>query len=173
MTQLASEPTVHALRDRLAVEDTIYRYASRIDRRDLDGIRATLADDIWAQYGNSEPIVGGDAVLGFIDEATKDCAWQHHLLSVYHVALAGDTAEALVYHTSYQQFHSSPDTVHQIVARYHDELRRESDGWRISRLQFEILWAERRGDPTGYLAEIGGRGPAMDVDRHRRGGVTS
>jgi ketosteroid isomerase-like protein len=173
MSQLASDPALQALQDRLEIEDTIYRYASRIDRRDLEGIRATLADDIRAQYGNSEPLVGGDAVLGFIDEATKDCAWQHHLLSVYHVDVEGDTATALVYHTSYQGYHGTQDVVHQIVARYHDELRRESDGWRITRLVFEILWAERRSDPSGYLAEIGGRGPVLDVDWHRRDGAAS
>jgi ketosteroid isomerase-like protein len=173
MTQLASEPSLKALQDRLDIEDTIYRYASRIDRRDLEGIRATLADDIWAQYGNSEPLVGREAVLGFIDEATRECAWQHHLLSVYHVEVDGDTAKALVYHTSYQQYHGSPDVVHQIVARYHDELRRESEGWRISRLLFEILWGERRGDATGFLAEIGGRGPVTELDRHRRDRATA
>jgi hypothetical protein len=49
--------------------------------------------------------------------------------------------------------------VHVLVARYHDELRRNEDGWKISRLVFEILWGERRRDETGYLAEVGGRGP--------------
>jgi hypothetical protein len=64
-----------------------------------------------------------------------------------------------VYHTSHQLFNFAPDTVHVLVARYHNELRRESDGWKISRLVFERLWGERRKDETGYHAEIGGPGP--------------
>jgi ketosteroid isomerase-like protein len=167
------DPATRALLDRVEITDTIYRYASCIDRRDLEGVRATLADDLWAQYGNAEPVLGGDEVVAFIDEYTRDCVWQHHLLSVYHVEVDGDLAKALVYHTSHQLYHGAPDTVHRIIARYHSELRREGDGWRISRLVFEILWADQRSDTTGFLAEIGGRGPVMDVDRHRRDAIAS
>jgi ketosteroid isomerase-like protein len=150
-----------ALRDRIEIEDAIYRYASCIDRRDLEGIRATLADDLVAQYGNSDPISGGDTVADWIDEMTKDCLWQHHFLNVYHVDVDGDRADALVYHTSHQLYRADPDTVHVLVARYHNDLRREGDGWRISKLLMEILWAERRKDATGFLNDVGGRGPEV------------
>jgi len=158
-TDLVSETLV----DRLAITDAIYRYASCIDRRDIAGIRAVFADDLWAQYGNGDPITGGDTVVAWIDEMTRDCVWQHHFLSVYHVNVEGDEAKALVYHTSHQLFRSDPDTVHVLVGRYHDELRRGPDGWRISRLLFEILWGERRTDSTGYLNEVGGRGPVVQT----------
>lgn len=148
-----------ALQDRLDVADTIYRYASTIDRRDIEGLRRILADDMWAQYGNREPMTGGDRVAAWIDEATVDTIWQHHLLSVYHTDIDGDRAKALVYHTSYQCFKDDPDSVRVLVARYHDELTRTASGWRISKLLFEILWSERRSDPEGLLAKSGGRGP--------------
>ena len=147
------------MEDRAAITDTLYRYASCIDRRDIDGIRAVLADDLWAQYGNAPPVEGGAAVAAWIGEMTQDCVWQHHLLSVYHVDVEGDRATALVYHTSHQLFAADPETVHVLVGRYHDELKRDADGWKISRLVFEILWGERRTDSTGYLAAVGGRGP--------------
>ncbi|WP_239312557.1 MULTISPECIES: hypothetical protein [unclassified Frankia] len=44
---------------------------------------------------------------------------------------------------------------------YHNQLRREADGWKISRLLLEIRWGERRVDATGYLAEVGGPGPQV------------
>jgi ketosteroid isomerase-like protein len=161
MSTMTPDPATRALQDRVEIEDTIYRYASCIDRRDIEGIRTVLADDLWAQYGNAEPMTGGDAVASWIDEMTTDCLWQHHLLSVYHVDVEGDRANALVYHTSHQLYRSDPATVHVLVARYHNELRRGPDGWRISRLLFEILWAERRTDATGFLDDVGGRGPEV------------
>ena len=146
------------LHDRLDVADTIYRYASSIDTWDNAALRAVLADDIWAQYGNDDPISGGDDVAAWIAGATADLAWQHHLLSVYHTEISGDTATALTYHTSYQRPSDDPSGVVVLVGRYHQQLRRSPTGWVLTRLVFEILWGERRHD-TGYLAEIGGSGP--------------
>ena len=154
-----AESTLRALQDRAEITDVLYRYASTIDRFDHAGLRSVLADDLWAQYGNAEPLSGGDAVAAWIGEATATVVWQHHLLSVYHVELDGDRASALVYHTSHQVFEDSPDTAKLLVGRYNNELRREDGGWRISRLVLEILWGEEKTDAAGYLALIGGRGP--------------
>src|SRR5918992_1227641 len=140
------DPAVRALQDRVDVTDVLYRYASTIDRFDHDGLRAVLADDLWAQYGNAEPVAGGDAVARWIGEATANVVWQHHLLSVYHVEVDGDRARALVYHTSHQVFEDAPDTAKLLVGRYQDELVRGHDGWRISRLVLEILWGEEKAD---------------------------
>jgi len=160
-TTLTVDPAIRALQDRVDITDVLYRYASTIDRFDYPGLRRTLADDVWAQYGNADPVVGGDAVAGWIREATANVVWQHHLLSVYHVEVEGDRAAALVYHTSHQVFEDAPDIAKLLVGRYRNELRREGDGWRISRLVLEILWGEEKTDATGYLALVGGRGPQV------------
>jgi len=160
-TTVSADPTVRALQARMDVTDVLYRYASTIDRFDAAGLRSVLADDVWAQYGNAEPVSGGDAVARWIGEATANVVWQHHLLSVYHVEVEGDLARALVYHTSHQVFDDAPDTAKLLVGRYHNELRREHGGWRISRLVLEILWGEEKADAAGYLALIGGRGPQV------------
>jgi ketosteroid isomerase-like protein len=158
---LGAESALRALQDRVEITDVLYRYASTIDRFDHAGLRGVLADDLWARYGNAEPISGGDAVAAWIGEATANVVWQHHLLSVYHVEVDGDRASALVYHTSHQVFEDDPGTAKLLVGRYHNELRREDGGWRISRLVLEILWAEEKADAAGYLALIGGRGPRL------------
>ena len=158
-TTLSPDAAIRALQDRMDITDVLYRYASTIDRFDLDGMRRVLADDLWAQYGNADPVVGGDAVAAWIGDATATVVWQHHLLCVYHVEVDSDRACALVYHTSHQVFEDSPDMAKLLVGRYRNELRREPDGWRISRLVLEILWGEEKADAAGYLALIGGRGP--------------
>jgi hypothetical protein len=147
------------LQDRLDVADAIYRYASSIDTWDTAGLRAVLADDLWAQYGNAEPVTGGQQVADWIAEATTGLVWQHHLLSVYHTEIDGDTAQALTYHTSYQLPEEDPTTVRVLVGRYHQHLRRGPNGWQLTRLVFEILWGEERQDATGFLAGVGGHGP--------------
>lgn len=158
-TSIGTDPAVRALQDRVAITDALYRYASTIDRFDYDGLRDVLADDVSAQYGNAEPLTGGNAVAEWIAEMTASVVWQHHLLSVYHVDVDGDDAKALVYHTSHQVFEDDPETAKVLVGRYHNELRREEDGWKISKLVLELLWGETKVDATGYLSLVGGRGP--------------
>ena len=158
-TSLSADPALRVIQDRIDISDVLYRYASTIDEFDLDGLRSTLSDDLWAQYGNAEPVVGGDAVAAWIGEAIEPVIWQHHLLSVYHVEVDGDDAKALVYHTSHQGFRDEPESAKVLVGRYHNELRREAGGWKISRLVLELLWGEAKIDTTGYFALVGGRGP--------------
>jgi hypothetical protein len=160
---MSAEPAIGALLDRLQIQDVLYRYGSCIDRRDYEGLRAVLADDVRAQYGNGDPIRGADALVQWIDDSTRGCAWQHHFLSVYRIDLDGDDANALVYHTSHRALEVDPGAAHVLVGRYHDVLRRGPGGWQIAELLLEILWAERRTDPTGYLDAVGGRGPAFPV----------
>jgi 3-phenylpropionate/cinnamic acid dioxygenase small subunit len=138
------ERQLRRLVDVEAVKETLYRYASSIDDKDFTTLRSLLADDATARYGDHAPVVGGDAVVGWIKEHTDDRAWQHHKLTVYHVDLLGDDARALTYHTSHQTRTDEPDTVIVMVARYRDELRRHGDRWLIGNKVMEIGWRESR-----------------------------
>ena len=158
-TSVSAELALRDIQDRIEITDVLYRYASTIDKFDLDGLRGTLADDLVARYGNADPVIGGDAVAAWIAEAIAPVIWQHHLLSVYHVEVDGDDAQALVYHTSHQVFEDEPESAKVLVGRYHNELRRETDGWKISKLVLELLWGEAKVDAAGYFALVGGRGP--------------
>jgi ketosteroid isomerase-like protein len=152
--------SLRALQDRAEIEDVLYRYSSAVDSFDNAGVRSALADDIWAQYGNGDPVEGGDKLAAWIAEATASVIWQHHLLNVYHITIDGDQAKTLSYLTSYQVFKENPDAAIILVARYHDELKRTSDGWKISKRVMEVLWGESKAD-DGYLANLGGRGPKV------------
>lgn len=154
------EATVQALVDRIAITDVLHTYSSAVDRFDSDGVRGALADDIWAKYGNGDPVEGGDKLASWIAEATASIIWQHHQLSVYHVEIDGDHAKTISYLTSHQVFREDPDAAAILVARYHDELKRTEDGWKISKRVMELLWGESRAD-DGYLASLGGRGPNL------------
>src|SRR5438046_1722096 len=62
-TGLSADPAIRALQDRADITDVLYRYASTIDRFDHAGLRELLADDLWAQYGNAEPLALGRLTL--------------------------------------------------------------------------------------------------------------
>ncbi len=116
----------------------------------------TLADGaLWTTLRHPDAI----AVFAFV--AAAIAASRASSASVYEVNIDDDHATALVYHTSHQVFTHDPDTVCVLVARYHNELTRTPDGWRISRLLFELLWGDQRQDSTAYLASVGGRGPVI------------
>lgn len=152
---------IQLLRDRVDIEETIYRYATTIDVCDWDGLRSVLADDVQGNYANmrSEPVNGADEMVAWIREATVGPIWQHHLLSVYSVEITGDTAKVLVYHTSHQNYKKDPETIDVLVGRYTNYCVRTSEGWKISNLNLEVGWGEQRKDVTGYFKTVGGRGP--------------
>jgi hypothetical protein len=152
--------SLRALQDRVEIADVLYRYSSAVDSLDTDGVRSTLADDIWAKYGNGDPVEGGDKLAEWIAGATATIIWQHHLLNVYHVDIDGDQAKTVSYLTSYQVFEEKPKTAVILVARYHDELKRTSAGWKISKRIMELLWGEEKAD-EGFLDGLGGRGPKV------------
>jgi 3-phenylpropionate/cinnamic acid dioxygenase small subunit len=140
-----TERAVQELLDRQRIEDTLYRYASTIDDKDFARLRELFTDDVVGTYGDFPTIHGADELVRWIDGMTKDKAWQHHKLTVYHVDIDGDEAHALTYHTSHQTTVDDPDTVLVIVARYRDVLRRAGAGWKIANKVFEIGWTEERG----------------------------
>src|SRR4051795_2865983 len=86
---LVDPASLKALQDRTDIADVLYRYSSAVDSFDRDGVRSVLADDVWAQYGNGEPVTGGDTIADWITQATATVIWQHHLLNVYHVTIDG------------------------------------------------------------------------------------
>ena len=157
---LVDSSSLQTLQDRIDIADVLYKYSSSVDSFDTEGVRSVLADDIWAHYGNGDPVEGGDKLASWIAEATATVIWQHHLLNVYHITIDGDQAKTLCYLTSYQVFEENPEEAIILVARYHDELKRTPSGWKISKRIMELLWGESKAD-DGYLASLGGRGPKI------------
>lgn len=127
------------------VSQTLYRYASSVDSKDWVSLRSLFTDDAVGDYSGREPLVGGDAIVGWIKEMTADRNWQHHLINVYHVDRLDEShAQSLTYHTSHQTGEDSPGSVTLLVARYRDDLRYEEGCWRIARKQMETGWREVR-----------------------------
>lgn len=138
------DPAVQHLLDRQAITDTLYRYASTIDVKDYEGLRCVFADDAIARYGDRDWMIGADEIVAWIADYGHTRSWQHHLVSVYHVDIEGDSAKTLTYHTSHQTAFDDPGTVLVLVARYHDELQRIAGTWKITKKYMEVGWRESR-----------------------------
>ena len=139
------EASLQQLVDRQAVEDTLYRYASTVDRQDWEALRGVFAPDVVGLFGDNPPVHGADALVDWIISVAGTRDWQHHLLNVYHVDIDGDEASAVTYHTSHQTQLDEPGSVYVIVARYYDTLRRNPDGrWVIARKEMRVGWRETR-----------------------------
>jgi 3-phenylpropionate/cinnamic acid dioxygenase small subunit len=148
------ERTLQDMVDRQQIVDTLYRYASTIDSKDFGRLRTLFVNDAVGQFGDAEPIAGADEIVGWIDRATRDRAWQHHKLTVYHVDIEGDEAKTLTYHTSHQKTVDDPDTVIVLVARYHDVLRRQDGTWKIASKRMEVGWREVRHAPQASASTV-------------------
>ena len=69
-----------------------HRYASSIDGHDFTALRSVFADDAAARHGDRDWMTGADEIVDWIAGYARLQAWQHHLVSVYHIDIDGDAA---------------------------------------------------------------------------------
>jgi uncharacterized protein (TIGR02246 family) len=143
------EAAVQELLDREAIRETLLRYASTIDAKDWDGLRAVFADDASITMVAGVKTKGADHIVDYIRHRCRKRLWQHHLLSVYEILIDGDEASALTYHTSHQLTEGKPEAVLLLVAKYRDRLRRNGGRWQITEKTMELGWYEERARVSG------------------------
>lgn len=142
------EATLQRLVDRLDIQDALTTYASAIDEGDFATLRTVFADDATAVYDkDSDLLRGGDEIVAWVEDATADLDWQHHMISVYGVEIDGDEATALIYLLSHQTVQGSPHQTRMMTSRYRNRLRRDGGRWRISDLRLQVGWYEERDFP--------------------------
>ncbi|MFD5252662.1 nuclear transport factor 2 family protein [Streptomyces bobili] len=153
MSDTDSSTTLTATADKLAVVETLYRYAAGLDLRDKDLLASAFADDAVADFGPATrkagqeypPINGGEtiasALLGSLSHLDTT-----HSVSNPRVSLHGDTAhlEGIV---ACQHLPREDHSRHVLMTnRYDVALVRSSEVWVIQRMTVDNAWTE--GDPT-------------------------
>lgn len=125
--------------DDLDVRRTIADYAALVDARDWDRLTGVFAADVEVEYHNGRTrLSGAQPVVDYIRANTAHLAWQHHLVSVYGVDLAGNDATAQTYLISHQMIAEEPTQVLMMAATYDLGLRRGTARWQISRMVHTI-----------------------------------
>lgn len=126
------------------------RYASAVDRIDLDLLRSCFFKDAQATYMGRVLQPGVEHIVEVIDGLRKISGTIHNL-GPLSAELAAGTATV---HAGCLVMAVSDEAAGLGVlrgVRYRFEMRLDAGEWRISRLHHEILWATAalRSDPSG------------------------
>lgn len=139
-----------ALADRLAVGDVCVRYATALDTRDFDLLRACFTDDVVTVYGGGPAQHGVDA---FVDTTRR---WLTPVITSLHqitnvvVELDGDAARSTCAVRADHVHRDLPGKHLEFVGRYVDAHVRTEAGWRIAERAFEIWWVDGDGEVLGW-----------------------
>ena len=142
------EDELRILADKMAIQDTITRYAHAVDTQNfdlLDQVFTRDADLDYLQFGG----VQGDRrfIKKWLSESRQMVNYWHHLLSNMVVRIEGDKASA---RTDVHAVLGLPEENGQTVvmhvgAYYDDELVRTPEGWRICARVFVPVWTDGNG----------------------------
>ena len=131
-----------------AIQATIQRYGEAVDSLRFELFDDTFTVDADLDYSS----VGGprgnrDALRAWLAKSREGLLqWQHHL-SPPMIELEGERAHARtdVYTPTVYRNAEGRVCVLHTGGRYHDELARTPQGWRIVRRVYESTWADGEG----------------------------
>jgi len=139
---------LHALADRLAVEEVLYRFADGIDRKDWARYRSVFADEIDLDYssyraGNVGTWKADDWVARAASLFPGLDASQHTITNPL-VTVDGDSARIQAYVRADHVLVGAPGgDIYTLGGYYDDGLVRGADGvWRIRRKSLVMRWQE-------------------------------
>ncbi|GAA2832445.1 nuclear transport factor 2 family protein [Crossiella cryophila] len=149
---------VNHLADRVAVAETVARFAWSQDLKDWDDLRAILADtvtmDVSEHLGAPPQELSADDFVAACRTALEGFQSTHHSTSNVIVELAGDHATCRSFMVAYH--HVPTDEVDWLVVRafWHVDLRRVDNEWRLRRIRV-VRKAPFEGNPELYAIAKG------------------
>jgi len=119
--------------DRVAIRELLLRYARGVDARDL-----ALVDSCFAPGAGYRGALATGTIadaLAALSTAMHRYSATRHAITAHTLAIDGDAARSSADCTAQ---HWLPDgSCRTVRVRYHDELARGPDGWRITRREVE------------------------------------
>jgi hypothetical protein len=133
------------LRDRLAINDLLVRYAWAIDTKDWDALDGVFTPDAHIDYTATGGIAGTlGEIKPWLAESLAAFPATQHLLANSQVTLAGDTATArtAVYNPMGAATREGPLHFFFMGGIYADQLVRTPAGWRITDRVEHFVWMD-------------------------------
>lgn len=136
------------LADRAAIVDAVIAYATAVDTRDWERLRALFTEDACWEYGAAgERLRGPHAIVARISTGVQRLDATQHLNGNHVAAVHGDEAEHTCYYQAQHVRLGLPDGERFLAGgRYDDRLRRTPDGWRFTARKIISVWSE--GNPA-------------------------
>jgi 3-phenylpropionate/cinnamic acid dioxygenase small subunit len=135
--------------DHLAVCDTVYSYASAIDRRDWSLYRSLFGDEIEVDFstfnGQQPSKMETDVWASGVRARLSGLESTHHMMSNPQVQTNDDHAVCMMYMRAMHVVDTSDSGWFEIGGYYTIRLARGAERWLLRSLHLTVLW--RRGDP--------------------------
>jgi 3-phenylpropionate/cinnamic acid dioxygenase small subunit len=133
------------LRDRLAINDLLVRYAWAIDTKTFDDLDHVFTSDAFIDYTATGGIAGSLAeIKPWLAQSLAAFPATQHLLSNSQVTIDGDsaTARTAVYNPMGAATREGPLHFFFMGGIYNDRLLRTADGWRIEERVEQFVWMD-------------------------------
>jgi hypothetical protein len=137
--------------DKLAVAETVYRYAVGVDTRDWSMYRAQFADRVHIDFSSYSGLpvtemAADDWVAGLRPLFSGLHATQHMMTNPL-VDVAGDAARIRMYmQATHVLDPNDPASIYTVGGYYDDDLVRDGERWIFTGVKLTVLW--RTGDPS-------------------------
>lgn len=129
------------LMDRASVQDAVLAWSTHIDRRDWEGLRALLTDEVFIDYSSNGSIVGRMPAEAWIDRlrALHGFDATLHMTSNYVVSVQGGEATCRSYVNAMHFLTEGEREYHaHACGVYEHGLIRTDAGWKISSVVFQL-----------------------------------
>jgi len=137
--------------EKLAVTETVYRYATGVDRRDWALYRSLFADTVtidFSSYGPDLPprqMSADEWVAGVVPLFTGLAATQHSMTNPL-VTIDNDIAAITMYVRAHHVFDAADPTSSYTIGGYYENALARVDGrWLLTDVRLTVTW--REGDP--------------------------
>jgi SnoaL-like domain len=138
--------------DKLAVAETVYRYATGVDRRDWQLYRSLFTDTVSVDFSSFQPELSprvmntDDWVAGLVPLFTGLAATQHSMTNPL-VTVDGDGAAITMYMRAHHVHDpDDPGSWYTVGGYYDDTLVCVDSRWLLTGVRLTVTW--RAGDPA-------------------------
>ncbi|MEO6717028.1 MAG: nuclear transport factor 2 family protein [Novosphingobium sp.] len=151
------------LRDRVAIEDVLYRYCHAVDRCDAELLRGVYwpgaIDDHIFWQGKAEDFV--DFCIPVLQSRDQT---MHSITNVM-IRIDGDEARVQCYYRAYERVRRKDGSANDLTmyGRYLDRMEKRSDEWRIAERKVQMDWWRIWDDTADW--DCGVFGKKFDVGK--------